>query len=170
MMTGAVKTVVISCLFLSSVFARPTVDRSRIPHPVLNRTAFEAWKNETGLPGVFGVDMSSGISAGISAAQWECMHTQGNYDFAIIQGWQGGYGLNKVRSESSVRACVFRVNFWDEPDLIERSTCPLLKDIATAVNRAKAAGFAHVDVYAFMCPNCHCTTDSVVELVNYLQR
>lgn len=47
-----------------------------------------------GYPGVFGVDMSVSISKGISVNDWRCMREKGNYTFAIIEGFQGGYGRN----------------------------------------------------------------------------
>lgn len=88
-------------------------------------------------PGVFGVDMSASISAGITQADWTCMNQQGNYTFAIIQGWQGGYQQNNA--------------------------------LASAVSMAWNGGFSHVDVYAFMCPNCKNGVGSVDALVNYLR-
>jgi len=44
--------------------------------------------------GVFGLDVSSGISGSVTQTQWQCMNQQGNYTFAIVEGWQGGYGQN----------------------------------------------------------------------------
>jgi len=44
--------------------------------------------------GVFGLDVSSGISGTISQSNWQCMNQNGNYTFAIVEGWQGGYGQN----------------------------------------------------------------------------
>eukprot|EP01013_Petalomonas_cantuscygni_P015230 TRINITY_DN3129_c0_g1_i1.p1 TRINITY_DN3129_c0_g1~~TRINITY_DN3129_c0_g1_i1.p1 ORF type:complete len:234 (-),score=18.79 TRINITY_DN3129_c0_g1_i1:353-1054(-) len=41
--------------------------------------------------------------------------------------------------------------------------------LATAVARAWEAGFEHVDVYAFMCPNCRNSPSSVRTLVDYLK-
>jgi len=35
--------------------------------------------------GVFGLDISSGISQTISQSGWSCLRTQGNYTFAIIE-------------------------------------------------------------------------------------
>ena len=46
-----------------------------------------------GAPGVFGLDVSD---PNIPASMWSCMHTQGNYSFAIIEGWRGGYQLQPV--------------------------------------------------------------------------
>eukprot|EP00041_Stephanoeca_diplocostata_P034995 m.1216520 g.1216520 ORF g.1216520 m.1216520 type:complete len:242 (+) comp24614_c0_seq2:154-879(+) len=90
------------------------------------------------VPGTFGVDMSVGISKTITEAKWSCMHTTGNYQFAIVEGWQGGYGQNT--------------------------------GLASAVKDAWNAGFKDVDVYAFMCPNCHNSAASATQLVNYLKR
>ena len=116
--------------------------------------------------GVFGLDISSGISQTISQSGWSCLRTQGNYTFAIIEvrlclsiihcylvvcvilfplclifllkGWQGGYGQNTF--------------------------------LSTAVARAWAGGMQHVDVYAFMCPRCSGNGVSGVQsLVNYLR-
>eukprot|EP00041_Stephanoeca_diplocostata_P034998 m.1216549 g.1216549 ORF g.1216549 m.1216549 type:complete len:270 (+) comp24614_c0_seq4:154-963(+) len=89
------------------------------------------------VPGTFGVDMSVGISKTITEAKWSCMHTTGNYQFAIVEGWQGGYGQNT--------------------------------GLASAVKDAWNAGFKDVDVYAFMCPNCHNSAASATQLVNYLK-
>jgi len=50
--------------------------------------------NTTGFPGVFGLDISVSLSKSFSRDAWSCIHTTGNYDFAIIEGFQGGYGLN----------------------------------------------------------------------------
>jgi len=68
-----------------------------------------------------GVDISSGLCAGATPADWQCLVGQG-YDFAIIQTWSGGYQWNS--------------------------------NIARCVKDAWNAGMKHVDVYAFMCPNC----------------
>jgi len=54
-------------------------------------------------------------------SDWQCLANSG-YNFAVIQAWSGGYGLNS--------------------------------DIGTCISNAYQAGFAHVDVYGFFCPNC----------------
>jgi len=51
-----------------------------------------------------GVDMSSGICQGMALSDWQCIVNAG-YSFAIIQGWQGGYGYN-----SGLATCVS--NAW----------------------------------------------------------
>lgn len=88
-------------------------------------------------PGAFGVDMSSSISKTVTGDKWRCMHQQGNYSFAIIEGWQGGYGQNT--------------------------------GLAAAIAGAWSGGFSHVDVYAFMCSNCHNGPESAKSLVEYLR-
>jgi hypothetical protein len=50
-----------------------------------------ARSNSTGAPGVFGVDVSD---PNIAASSWACMHTNGNYSFAIVECWRGGYQLS----------------------------------------------------------------------------
>ena len=47
--------------------------------------AMRAKPKPQGYPGVFGLDISSGISQTISQGGWTCMHQQGNYSFAIIE-------------------------------------------------------------------------------------
>jgi len=61
------------------------------------------------------------ISQYCTGIDFSCLVKNG-YEFAIIQVWAGGYGVNG--------------------------------NIGTCVNRAWAAGMKHVDIYAFMCPNC----------------
>jgi GH25 family lysozyme M1 (1,4-beta-N-acetylmuramidase) len=86
-------------------------------------------------PGAFGVDMAIWTSP--SPASWSCMHTTGNYSFAIIEGFNGGRG---VRS-----------------------------DMGSCTGNAWNAGFAHVDIYSFMCPGCGNSASSVSELVNTIR-
>eukprot|EP01111_Echinosteliopsis_oligospora_P012727 TRINITY_DN439_c0_g1_i1.p1 TRINITY_DN439_c0_g1~~TRINITY_DN439_c0_g1_i1.p1 ORF type:complete len:232 (-),score=68.24 TRINITY_DN439_c0_g1_i1:49-744(-) len=87
---------------------------------------------------VYGIDLSAELCANTDASTWQCLAQQG-YSFAIIQGWQGGYGLN-----TNLAACV--ANAW-------------------------AAGFAHVDVYIFFCPECSGNSESSpVDLLNYMSQ
>eukprot|EP01090_Pellita_catalonica_P014981 TRINITY_DN393_c0_g1_i1.p1 TRINITY_DN393_c0_g1~~TRINITY_DN393_c0_g1_i1.p1 ORF type:complete len:234 (-),score=24.17 TRINITY_DN393_c0_g1_i1:78-779(-) len=56
------------------------------------------------LPGVFGLDISSPISKSIDQSHWDCLKSHGNYLYAIIQGYQGGYGLNTFIDTAVARA------------------------------------------------------------------
>ncbi|GAM28780.1 hypothetical protein SAMD00019534_119560 [Acytostelium subglobosum LB1] len=40
----------------------------------------------------YGIDVDSPTSQGITSSQWSCL--AGKNQRAIIQAWQGGYGLN----------------------------------------------------------------------------
>jgi hypothetical protein len=46
---------------------------------------------QSGASGVFGVDVSD---PNIAASSWACMHSNGNYSFAIVECWRGGYQLS----------------------------------------------------------------------------
>ncbi len=49
----------------------------------------------SGSSGVFGLDVSDPNVAGSS---WSCMHEQGNYSFAVVECWRGGYQLSPCAS------------------------------------------------------------------------
>ena len=49
----------------------------------------------TGIPGIFGVDVDSQTAKATSQDLWACMQVKGNYSFAVLEAWQGGFGMTE---------------------------------------------------------------------------
>jgi hypothetical protein len=81
-------------LFLSLALAmRTPMGGARIKRRAPAAAAAAAKPFSPRSPGVFGLDVSDN---NIDGSAWSCMHTQGNYTFAVIEGWRGGYQLSPV--------------------------------------------------------------------------
>ena len=81
-----------------------------------------------------GLDISI-YQGAVSGSTWSCLHSSG-FDFAIVQ-----VRLNKCLVQLPTNVQVYDGGSAN-------------KDCVGNVEAATSAGFAHVDIYAFLCPTC----------------
>jgi hypothetical protein len=67
----------------------------------------------------YGIDVSMAIAAGMTQDTWNCLHNEG-YEFAIIQGFDGGYHVNQnlATNVAQARAAGFQyvdTYIWSAP-------------------------------------------------------
>lgn len=53
----------------------------------------------SGSGGSFGLDVSLATAPHISDAEWTCMRSRGNYAFAVVEAFNGGYGRTDALAE-----------------------------------------------------------------------
>jgi hypothetical protein len=74
--------VIFAVLLQLSVALRTPMGGARIRRPASSKHANYTVPKPSA-SGVFGIDVSD---PNIDSANWACMHTQGNYDFAVVEG------------------------------------------------------------------------------------
>jgi hypothetical protein len=168
--TMALHKIALLALAVGAALARPH------KRPAAHKVAAPLPSNLTDYPGVFGIDISSPLSASFSQSDVRfrshfffphlrilpavAMHSRsGKLPICYYRGLAG-----RVRPEpGACHGCAWASFSFVHTKCSRQHT-------HTQVARAWAAGYQHVDVYAFMCNQCDGNGPGAVqELVQYLQ-